>query len=98
MNKCHLLIKNEEDELPIFGQLDDIITVQDSLESDVIFVVRLHTTARFVQHFNAYELHDISSTYLCFFSSCLKCHYLFSCVNIAGKTYVKSKYDLSGYT
>ena len=89
-------MKNEEEEgilVPFFGTLIDIISITCS--ADIIFIVRMYTTISYTRRFAAYHVEETGHN-VCFFAASLKCHYLFSCIKIAGKQYIKSKYDLSG--
>ena len=94
--KCYLCVKIDEDSsLPQFAQLEDILTLQDS--TDIILVVSLLRTVRFWSRFAAYEVEAMPKSFSCFYVCSLKCHYLFNCVLIARRNYIKCKYDLSGY-
>lgn len=95
--KCYLLVgaeRGDGESVPVFGRLDDVLQVEGS----IIFVCRRMRTVVFDSHFGAYVVEDIpSNAYSCFFATSLKCHYLFSIVEISKSMYIKSKYDLSGY-
>ena len=88
----------EDITLPTFGLLEDILLKDDSAaESEFIFVFSMSKTTRFDHHLAAYEIERIPNSYQCSYAVSLKCHYLFSSVVIGQHTYIKSKYDLSGY-
>ena len=84
----------EEDDLPVFGVIKDIVIKQDL--SDTLFILQPYRTSTFNTHYYSYEVYPVSETLIYTQKELADYHPLWISKSFSSSSplFVRTKYDI----
>ena len=85
----------EEDDLPVFGVIKDILIKQNL--NDTLFILQPYRTHTFNAHYYSYEVYPVSETLIYKYKELADHHPLCISFSLSSPSFVRTKYDICLY-